>query len=125
MGIDQLQREGSIFQRVPDRFPVRPGGLHHDLGDALGGEPVGHRLQRPGEQENVRVRSIPAPPIRSGGPHTGHHLVLPDVDLLDAVWLPIAVALPWLALAMLWHVGRHHGSVPRWAAPPGALPTRR
>jgi DNA segregation ATPase FtsK/SpoIIIE, S-DNA-T family len=42
------------------------------------------------------------------------------VWLLDFIWLPIAVALPWLTLAMLWRVGRHHGSVPRWAAPPGS-----
>jgi DNA segregation ATPase FtsK/SpoIIIE, S-DNA-T family len=42
------------------------------------------------------------------------------VRLLDAVWLPIAVALPWVTLAMLWRVGRHHGSVPRWAAAPGS-----
>ena len=37
--------------------------------------------------------------------------------LLDAVWGPVALAVPWLLLAGLWHVGRNHGAVPRWAAP--------
>ena len=41
------------------------------------------------------------------------------VWLLGAVWLPATVALPWLALAGLWQVGRLHGRVPRWAAPDG------
>ena len=42
------------------------------------------------------------------------------VWLLGVIWLPAAVALPWLVLAGLWQVGRRHGSVPRWAAPAGA-----
>ena len=40
--------------------------------------------------------------------------------LLDVIWLPLTVAVPWLVLAGLWQVGRRHGSVPRWAAPAGA-----
>ncbi len=47
------------------------------------------------------------------------------VWLLGAIWLPVTVALPWLVLAGLWQVGRQHGSVPRWAAPPAAGSTRR
>ena len=39
--------------------------------------------------------------------------------LLDALWLPAVVAAPWLVLAGLWQLGRHHGRVPRWAAPAG------
>ncbi len=39
------------------------------------------------------------------------------VWLLDAIWLPVTIATPWLVLAGLWQVGRRHGSVPRWAAP--------
>jgi S-DNA-T family DNA segregation ATPase FtsK/SpoIIIE len=42
------------------------------------------------------------------------------VWLLTAIWLPAAVALPWLVLAGLWQLGRRHGGVPRWAAPGGA-----
>ena len=42
------------------------------------------------------------------------------VWLLDVLSMPVAVALPVLALAGLWQVGRRHGSVPRWAAPTGA-----
>jgi len=41
------------------------------------------------------------------------------VWLLDAIWLPVTIATPWLVLAGLWQVGRRHGSVPRWAAPTG------
>ncbi len=37
------------------------------------------------------------------------------VWLVDVIWLPVAVALPWLLLACVWQVGRRHGSVPRWA----------
>src|SRR5690606_10364761 len=37
--------------------------------------------------------------------------------LVAGVWAPLALAAPWLALAMLWHVGRSHGRVPSWAAP--------
>jgi DNA segregation ATPase FtsK/SpoIIIE, S-DNA-T family len=42
------------------------------------------------------------------------------VWLLDLIWTPAVVALPLLALAGLWQLGRRHGSVPRWAAPAGA-----
>jgi DNA segregation ATPase FtsK/SpoIIIE, S-DNA-T family len=41
------------------------------------------------------------------------------VWLLDLVWLPVTVVLPWLLLAGLWQLGRRHGQVPRWAAPGG------
>ena len=41
------------------------------------------------------------------------------VWLLDAIWLPVSFATPWLVLVGLWQVGRRHGSVPRWAAPTG------
>jgi len=41
------------------------------------------------------------------------------VWLLDAIWLPATMALPWLLLAGLWQLGRQHGRVPRWAAPAG------
>ena len=39
--------------------------------------------------------------------------------LLDALWLPAVVVVPWLVLAGLWQPGRQHGRVPRWAAPAG------
>jgi DNA segregation ATPase FtsK/SpoIIIE, S-DNA-T family len=42
------------------------------------------------------------------------------VWLADVVSTPVAIALPVLALAGLWQVGRRHGSVPRWAAATGA-----
>jgi uncharacterized protein (TIGR03382 family) len=42
------------------------------------------------------------------------------VWLLDVISTPATIALPVLALAGLWQVGRRHGSVPRWAASTGA-----
>ncbi len=41
------------------------------------------------------------------------------VWLLDLMWLPVMVVVPWLLLAGLWQLGRRHGQVPRWAAPGG------
>jgi S-DNA-T family DNA segregation ATPase FtsK/SpoIIIE len=37
--------------------------------------------------------------------------------LVTVVWLPLVLAAPWLALAVLWQLGRTHGAVPAWAAP--------
>jgi S-DNA-T family DNA segregation ATPase FtsK/SpoIIIE len=37
--------------------------------------------------------------------------------LVTVVWLPLMLAAPWLALAVLWQLGRAHGRVPAWAAP--------
>ncbi|MHA6621015.1 cell division protein FtsK [Pseudonocardia sp. DLS-67] len=39
------------------------------------------------------------------------------VWLVTVAWLPLVLAAPWLALAVLWQLGRTHGSVPAWAAP--------
>ena len=64
VGVDQLQLERPLLEHVPDRFPVRAGGFHRDLGDALGGEPVGHRLQRAGERGRT-CGSACAGPARS------------------------------------------------------------
>ncbi|GAA5135496.1 cell division protein FtsK [Pseudonocardia adelaidensis] len=38
------------------------------------------------------------------------------VWLVTVVWLPLVLAAPWLALAVLWQLGRTHGTVPTWAA---------
>jgi hypothetical protein len=80
VGVDQLQPERSLFEQVPDRFPVRAGGLHRDLGDPLVGEPTGHRLQRGGERGERTGPLLPPSPTWSGGSHAGNHLVLTDVD---------------------------------------------
>jgi DNA segregation ATPase FtsK/SpoIIIE, S-DNA-T family len=39
------------------------------------------------------------------------------VWLVAVVWLPLLLAAPWLAMAVLWQLGRTHGRVPAWAAP--------
>ena len=86
----------ALLQHVPDRLPVRAGGLHHHLGDALGGQPVGHRLQPRGEgRERPGLLGRPARP--SGSAHAGHHLVLADVHPGAALTSRSTVApSPWL-----------------------------
>jgi DNA segregation ATPase FtsK/SpoIIIE, S-DNA-T family len=39
------------------------------------------------------------------------------VWLVTVAWLPLVLAAPWLAVAVLWQLGRTHGTVPTWAAP--------
>jgi hypothetical protein len=39
-GVDQHERHPTLLQHPPHRLPVLAGGLHHHLGDALGGQPV-------------------------------------------------------------------------------------
>jgi hypothetical protein len=46
-GVDQQQLEACPLEHVPDGLPVLAGGLHHHLGDLLGGQPAGQRLQPP------------------------------------------------------------------------------
>jgi DNA segregation ATPase FtsK/SpoIIIE, S-DNA-T family len=44
-------------------------------------------------------------------------LVTSLVWLATVVWLPLVLVAPWVAAAILWQIGRAHGSVPAWAAP--------
>ena len=44
-GVDQLQVEPGVLQHIPRGPPVRPGRLHRDMRDPLGGQPVPHGLQ--------------------------------------------------------------------------------
>src|SRR3954463_16215942 len=37
-GVDEHQLK-VVFEQVPDRLPIDPSGLHHDLADAIGGPP--------------------------------------------------------------------------------------
>jgi len=39
------------------------------------------------------------------------------VWLITVVWLPLVLAAPWVVVAVLWQLGRTHGTVPSWAAP--------
>ena len=64
---------------VPDRLPERPGGLHHHVGDALGGEPVRHLLQLTGERSERPGRLSASPLSRPRRTDARHHLVLADV----------------------------------------------
>jgi hypothetical protein len=63
--VDQPQLERALIQDVPDRFPVRAGRLHRDVGDALVAEPVAQLLERAGERrEGAGVLA----PSASAGP---------------------------------------------------------
>ena len=44
-GVDQQQRQPALLQHLPAGLPVLPRRLQHHLGDALGLQPVGQRLQ--------------------------------------------------------------------------------
>ena len=80
-GVDQQQLETPRLQHIPDRLPVLAGGLHHHLGDALGGQPVGQRLQL-GAEGGKRADRLPALAAcaRIRGAHARHHLPLGHVQ---------------------------------------------
>jgi hypothetical protein len=78
-GVDQQQLQPALFQHVPARLPVLAGGLHHHLGDALLGEPVGKGLKICAERfEGVHLLAASAGAI--GHANTGQDLVLADVQ---------------------------------------------
>ena len=39
------------------------------------------------------------------------------------VWLPLVLAVPWLAVLGLWHIGRTSGTAPQWVMPTGQRST--
>ncbi|WP_151477744.1 ATP-binding protein [Streptomyces albicerus] len=50
------------------------------------------------------------------------HAVIETVRLValiaGVVWDPMLFALPWIALAAVWAIGRHSRTAPQWALPP-------
>jgi hypothetical protein len=64
-GVDQQQLQAPLLKDLPDRLPVPAGGLYLHLDHALGGQPVGQRLQPRGEGLDVRT-SWARPPRPSG-----------------------------------------------------------
>ncbi|QYN31859.1 hypothetical protein K1T35_24785 [Pseudonocardia sp. DSM 110487] len=44
--------------------------------------------------------------------HSAVDLIAWVVWLVTVLWLPLVLAAPWLALAVLWQLGRTHGTVP-------------
>src|SRR5918996_2453920 len=78
-GVDQQQLEPAVLQHIPARLPVLAGRLHHHLGDALLGEPVGKGLKIGAEGlEGAHLLAAAARAIRHA--NTGHDLVLADVQ---------------------------------------------
>ena len=74
-GVDQQQLEAPLLEDVPDRLPVLAGRLHHDLGDALGGQPLGECLELAGERAERPDLLAPTAAV-IGDPHTGHRRVV-------------------------------------------------
>jgi hypothetical protein len=84
-GIDQQQLQPALLQHIPTGLPVLPRRLHHHLGDALGLQPVGQRLQARGERRvgaDLLAASSPTPTraARVRDADAGHHLVLADIQ---------------------------------------------
>jgi hypothetical protein len=78
-GVDQQQLKACLLQHIPDGLPVLAGGLHHHLDHALGGQPIGQRLQPRGEGlEGPHLLGASTAPI--GQAYAGHHLVLGDIQ---------------------------------------------
>ena len=50
-GQQHLQLAADLAEGMEHRLPVNPGGLHRDMGDALGRQPRGHLTDTP---QNVR-----------------------------------------------------------------------
>jgi hypothetical protein len=74
-GVDQQQLEAPLLKDPPDGLPVLAGGLHHHLGDPLGGQPPSQRLQPRGEGLE-RPHLLVAATVPAGHAHASHHLVL-------------------------------------------------
>jgi len=77
-GVDEQQLEVVLEDR-PDGLPVDAGGLHRDLRDAVGGEPVAQREQardRRGELGEVLF----APSVGGRGANAGGDLRLVDIE---------------------------------------------
>jgi hypothetical protein len=63
-GVDQQQLQPAFLQHIPAGLPVLARRLHHHLGDALGLQPVGQRLQARGERRvgaDLLAASSPTP----------------------------------------------------------------
>jgi len=64
-GVDQPQLQPAFLQHIRQGFQLLPRRLHHHLGDALGLQPVGQRLQAGGERRvgaDLLAASSPTPP---------------------------------------------------------------
>ena len=76
--IGQGQRKIAVAEDVPDRLPVDPGRLHHDVGAALGSQPLRQRQQLGGRRLE-RADLAPDDAVRHM-PHAGHHRILMHVE---------------------------------------------
>jgi hypothetical protein len=77
-GVDEQELEAALLEGVPDRLPVLPGRLHHDVGHALRGEPARERREAAGER--AERAGLGLAPGTVGHADAGDHLVLPDVE---------------------------------------------
>ena len=78
VGQQQLPSRDRV-EDMPDRFPEHPGGLHRDLSDTLGDQPVAQLAQRRGERPEPAHRR-PSAPGGTRGSYARHHGVLVHVQ---------------------------------------------
>jgi hypothetical protein len=69
-GVDQQQLE-VVFEDVPDRLPVHARGLHHDLRNAMGRQPITQRQQPTDRRLKLRHKRH-ADPALIGDAHARH-----------------------------------------------------
>jgi hypothetical protein len=80
MCVDQQQLEAChLFEHVPHRLPVDAGGLHRDLRDSLGHQPITQPTQV--RAEGSELAHLLAPLVRlAGDANARRHGVLVDVE---------------------------------------------
>jgi len=76
-GVDEHQRE-AVFEDRPDRLPVDPRRLHHDIADAVRLKPVAQH-QKPAHRGLELLDVLDPLAVRARHPHAGGHLGLMHV----------------------------------------------
>ena len=77
-GVGQQQLELTIGQDVPDRLPVHPRRLHHDVGAIMAGKPFRHLQQFAGDR--LECPNFPPRPAVHQQAYAGHHHILMHVQ---------------------------------------------
>ena len=78
-GVHQHELEALLFEDIPDRLPILPGRLHHDVRHGLLFEPAGELFEVRGER-GVRADLAASPARAVRGAHAADDLVLSDVE---------------------------------------------
>jgi hypothetical protein len=82
-GVDEHQLE-VVFEDVPHRLPIHPGGLHHDLADLVRSQPVAER-QESSDRRSERGQVPLAAAVGGRDAHARGHARLVDIERRDAL----------------------------------------